>query len=98
MIVFLISPLPPSVVAEWARERGWTRLAAGRFATPNRDDIHLIRRMSEWTPFAGKSAFLMKGPGYDEAPGTDEMKEGWERDKAPFERFVEDGGGRWIEM
>ncbi len=98
MIAFLVSPLPPPVVAQWAREKmGWTRLAAKRFATPNRDDIHLIRRMSEFTPLAGTAALMLKGPGYDEAPGPEAAKEAWEQDKAQIEKFIADGGGKWIE-
>lgn len=91
MIFFVVSPLPASAVADWARERGWTRIGAGRFATPKRDDARVVRRMSEWVPLRGGKAMLMRGPGYEtDLPGWGAA----ERDA--YKAFVAGGYGQWI--
>lgn len=100
MILFLCSPWHWDKVAEWARARGWTRTAAGRFVTQDRDDVRLVRRMSDFAPLSGAASCMAKGPGYDDGPegDTPARREEWAQSRQDFDEFVASGRGRWTAM
>ena len=85
-----------------AAERGWERIAAHRFVTPNKDDVRLIWRYASLLPMAGPTP-MIKGSDYETGPPPEDRM-AWERwagsedrmgDKARFDAFVADGYGRW---
>lgn len=79
-VFYLVSRSEESGIAA-ARARGWTRIAARRFATPENDDVRLVCRLSELVPIPGGTMMLRDGEDYD--PG--------------FDKFVAEGGGVWVE-
>jgi hypothetical protein len=80
-----------------ANERGWTRLAYARFATPEKDDVRLVRRFVDFIPVAGTTA-MMRGSDYDDGPPDipPGRAEQWLKERASFDKFVEDGHGVWV--
>ena len=83
MLAFLVVDRVHNAAA-WAAARGWTQLAANRFATPARDDIRVAERMAELVAIPGGIP-MIRGPGFDNNPQADE-----------FEALVDAGGARWV--
>jgi hypothetical protein len=69
----------------YAAEQGWARLGAMRFATPQKDDIRVVERLSELFPGGGVMT-LIRGPGFNENHHAED-----------FESLVEQGAARWDE-
>lgn len=67
-----------------AEARGWTRIAAWRFAGPDKDDIRVVRRFSDLGP--GTPLTLIKASDYEDNP-----------EKERFEKFVDAGHARWVD-
>lgn len=98
MIAYLVCSTDKRCQEEGERERGWTRLAIHRFATPEGDDIRAIRRIADLVPFAGVT-HMLKGRDYDDGPegATEAQLDGWIREKGEFDAFVASGRGKWVE-
>jgi hypothetical protein len=84
MIKFLVVDRNVSAI-KFGLERGWTRIAAARYATPHKDDIRVVERYSELPPVGG-IAVLIRGPGFNENLQAED-----------FEALVEKGAARWDE-
>jgi hypothetical protein len=102
MIAYLVSATATAGVDE-ALRRGWTRLAAFRFATPQKHDIRLVTRIADLVPTAGVT-LLIKGSDYDSGPpAADGLacrawqgRDGAAGQRVEFDAFVASGKGRWI--
>lgn len=64
---------------------GWRQIAAGRYATPEKDDIIVVRSPTELHPVPS-GIKLLRGPDFASHPHA-----------AAFERFVADGAADWFE-
>lgn len=100
MIMYLVSATRQAGVRA-AMERGWTRIAASRFATAEKHDVRVITRASELVPLSGVT-LLIKGDDYEAGPAAEDTVAfaAWAGDagqKFEFDRFVLSGRGRWIE-
>lgn len=71
---------------QYAKERGWTRLALTRYATPGKDDVRAVERPSEVMPTGGVMVFE-RGPGFADNPHA-----------ADFEKLVATGAARWYSL
>ena len=65
---------------------GWRQIAAGRYATPEKDDIIVVRSPAELHPMPS-GIKLFRGPDFDTHPYA-----------VAFERFVADGAADWFEQ
>ncbi|HVB15839.1 MAG TPA: hypothetical protein VNF04_04845 [Stellaceae bacterium] len=83
-IKFLIAATEQSGVAE-ARKRGWTQIAFARFATPDKDDVRVVRRFSELPAVPGGPT-LIRGEDFGENPEADK-----------FEALIAEGNGTWVD-
>ncbi len=95
-VKYLISATDEQGVAD-AAKHGWTRIALARFATPEKDDIRLVRRFSDFTTQPGGKVLMFKSSDYEDGPSNPDLLERWIREKEHFDRFVADGHGMWIE-
>jgi hypothetical protein len=96
-IVYLVTASLDNGVRE-AREHGWAQIGYTRFVTSTRNDVRVISRAADLTPFAGKTPMLKAGD-YEEGPppkSPTHMLEAWIRNKDEFDRFVVEGNGVWI--
>lgn len=96
-ICYLIAATKASGVKD-AAARGWTQIAAHRFATPEKLDVRIAITLRECIPTPGGTR-LFKGADYDSGPdgaSVDELK-AWMTEQERFGHFVERGQGRWIE-
>jgi hypothetical protein len=84
MIKFLIVDRGVSAVP-YGLDRGWTRLAAARYATPQKDDIRVVERVAEIFS-TGAAMVLIRGPGFNENIQAEN-----------FEALIEQGAARWEE-
>ena len=82
-IMFFVCGAEPQGLID-AQERGWERIAAYRFAGPDKDDIRVVRRFSDLAP--GTPLLLIKGSDYEE-----------NEDRKKFEEFVAAGHGKWVD-
>lgn len=87
-----------------AAERGWVRLAYARFASPEKDDIRMVRRTADLIPYGGGKTQMIRGSDYEDGPavhpdrpGDIELLERWLREKESFDKFVSEGHGEWVE-
>ncbi len=94
-IKYLISATDEQGVAD-AAKHGWTRIALARFASPNKDDIRLVWRFSEFHTQPGGKVLMVKSSDYEDGPANPDLLERWIREKESFDRFVEDGHGEWV--
>lgn len=86
-------------------DRGWERIAAKRFVTPDKDDVRVVCRISELVPLAGKTP-MVKAKGYEDGPDNEFELKRWAGDadvgavgeKAHFDRFIAEGHGVWIDL
>lgn len=69
---------------EDALAMGYTAIAINRFATPEKDDVRVVRRYHEMIPLAGVTQ-MIRGSDFTANPEARE-----------FVQFVESGRGRWI--
>lgn len=83
MLYFMVCAEEAAGEAE-CRGRGWSQVAFGRFYTPDRDDVRVIRRFTDMTLLPG-GTLLMAGPGFLENP-----------DRGSFEGLVSGGHARWV--
>lgn len=100
MIAFLICATNEAGEGE-ARERGWTRIAATRYATPEKDDIRVITRADDLVLPNGAAATMIKGRDYDSGPPEAHGERAtliWERQRAEFQHVVDNGRGRWVDF
>lgn len=101
MIMFLVAATDESGVAD-AMARGWTRIAARRFATPTRHDVRVIRSMVDLIVGQTPVAQLIKGSDYDTGPAKSKAEDPlgwlrWEQEKPEFDKFVASGRGVWVD-
>jgi hypothetical protein len=83
-VQFLIAATEHSGVAE-ARERGWTQIAFARFATPEKNDVRVVRKFSELPAVPGGPA-MIRGKDFAENPEAEK-----------FEALVAEGNGAWVD-
>jgi len=98
-VVYLVAASLDQGVKD-CRERGWQQIAYTRFVTPERNDVRVVCRGSDVTPFAGRTP-LVKGSDYDEGPGEkapQHMQDSWLKMRIDVDRFVEEGNGEWVEL
>ncbi len=101
-VVFLVAPSEAQGLQD-AAARGWVRIARSRFVTQEKDDVRLACRMDDILVVPG-GTLMIRGADYYSGPsGADAMnrwaecREG-EGERARFEKFVDAGAGRWIEL
>lgn len=82
-VKYLICATDPRGIAD-AIALGYTAIAINRFATPEKNDIRVVRRFHDLIPLAGVTQ-MIRGSDFKMNPEAGE-----------FERFVESGRGRWI--
>lgn len=94
MIKFLVSLTEAGGVAD-ANGRGWTRVARDRFATPEKDDVRVVWRLSQMPAIPG-GALLVRGGDFPADP-LERGEDGVYRwpDAAAFAEFVSAGYGEW---
>jgi hypothetical protein len=98
-VVYLVAASLDQGVKD-CRERGWQQIAYTRFVTTTREDVRVVCRGSDVTPFAGRTP-MVKGSDYDEGPGEkapEHMKDAWLKMRIDVDRFVEEGNGIWVEL
>lgn len=99
MIAYLVTSNPsPNAADEYALSKKWIKVAAFRWATPERDEIRVIHRMADLALFSNGTR-LIKAPDYEDGPerATEDALEAWIAEKEQFDRFVAEGAGKWIE-
>jgi hypothetical protein len=80
-----------------AVKRGWTCNAYARVVSPNKDDIRLVWRFSEFHTQPGGKAQMFKSSDYEDGPANPDLLERWIREKEAFDKFVSEGHGMWVE-
>ena len=101
MIMFLVASTDESGVAD-AMARGWTRIAARRFATPQRHDVRVIRSMVDLIVGQTPVVSMIKGSDYETGPAKGPEQDPlawlrWETEKPEFDKFVASGRGAWVD-
>ena len=87
MFIYFLTTDINKAVAE-AAEAGWTRVAFNRWATAGRDDVRIIRRMSEFQLIPGGSYIM---------PARDLLDVSLEDNHQPylFKELVDSGAAQW---
>ena len=101
MIMFLVAATDESGVAD-AMARGWTRIAARRFATPQRHDVRVIRSMADLIIGQTPVVSMIKGSDYETGPAKSRDEDPfawlrWDQERPEFDKFVASGRGAWVD-
>jgi hypothetical protein len=87
MIKYLVAASETGGLAD-AERRGWQRLARGRFATAERDDVRLVWRKHQVILDPAGPTVFVKAADFDAAETPD---------TSDFEELVSGGFARWEE-